>query len=116
MNNYDILIKVGDVWTPYNFEDIIIQFTTSSSNVKPNDIIYFYDSTWPKPKNVIWLFGDGAESNEINTTHTYKNEGTYSVALIVNYDVGSLSKTFVNSINVDNNNIDPVGPTFSVFD
>jgi PKD repeat protein len=116
MNNYDILIKIGDVWQPYSYDDIIIQFTESKTSVKPGEIIYFYNSTWPKPTGITWFFGDGGESNDFNPTWSYHNEGTYSIALIVTYDVGSKSKTFKNYINVDVNNIEPPSPTASIFD
>lgn len=107
MNNYDILIKIGDVWQPYNQDDIIIQFTESKTNVAPDEVVYLYDATWPKPKSVAWLFGDGTESDSFNPTWSCSVEGTYSVSLIVSYDVGSKSKTYKNYFNVDNKNIIP---------
>jgi PKD repeat protein len=110
----DILIRNGDVWQPYKKDDIIIQFTTSREAALPDEIIYFYDATWPQPKSVDWFFGDGSETNGCSCTHSYSNEGTYSIGMIINYDVGSVSKIFKDAINIDHNNIDPIGPTNSI--
>jgi len=114
MNNYEILIKKGDVWIPYSKEDVIIQITESKTAVLPDEVIYFYDDTWPKPTSVNWLFSDGTELDGSEITWSSSVEGTYSVSVIVNFEVGSKSKVYKSYINVDRKNITEIGePLFS---
>jgi len=48
-----------------------------------------------------WTFGDGESSAALNTSHTYKQEGKYSVTLKANYKNGCVGKqTKENFINV----------------
>lgn len=45
------------------------------------DATHFYISTYETIDAVIWDFGDGTTSTDIEAYHTYKNEGTYTVTL-----------------------------------
>ena len=51
-----------------------------------------------------WYFGDGHESYDQNPTHTYENEGTFDVTLIISGPLGSDTaiKTNYIAINCDN--------------
>jgi PKD repeat protein len=114
----DILIKKGDVWTPYESENVIVNFTSDKIRARVDDPVYFYDITYPKPSYWIWKFGDGFESELENPIHEYKQEGFYSVTLMVSYDSGSKFIVKKNYIEITND-IEPEpepGPTYSTTD
>ncbi len=47
-----------------------------------NDLsVKFNDSSWPRPDNYLWDFGDGTTSTESNPTHAYAEVGEYTVSL-----------------------------------
>ncbi|MBQ4476771.1 MAG: gliding motility-associated C-terminal domain-containing protein [Bacteroidales bacterium] len=58
-----------------------------------SEIDYDYD-------NIIWNFGDGTTYTGNATTHTYQNQGTYTVNMQVNSN-GSGCTSFSNSVNFD---------------
>jgi len=47
-----------------------------------------------------WDFGDGNTSSEQYPVHTYENEGTYQVSLVVTTDIGTESVPFVADIQI----------------
>ena len=47
-----------------------------------------------------WDFGDGNSSSEQYPVHTYENEGTYQVSLVVTTDIGTESVPFVADIQI----------------
>ena len=72
-----------------------------------NGEINFTDQSINGPSAWHWDFGDGDTSNLQNPTHTYLNEGTYTVTLTV-------TNNFGNNVVVRNNYIvfdKPAGPT-----
>ena len=52
-----------------------------------------------------WDFGDGNTSSEQYPVHTYVNEGTYQVSLVVTTDIGTESVPFVADIQIGTLNI-----------
>lgn len=73
----------------HNAEDTVIcniipkfEWVRDSLNCKK---IRFINQTAPTTINAhyIWKFGDGTSSNEYSPTHTYANEGVYTVCLVV---------------------------------
>jgi PKD repeat protein len=48
-------------------------------------------STGDQPLSYLWEFGDGNLRSEISPTHTYANEGTYTVRLTATNPVGTAS-------------------------
>ena len=57
-----------------------------------------------------WDFGDGNTSSEQYPVHTYENEGTYQVSLVVTTDIGTESVPFVadiqiGTLNMSDNNL-----------
>ena len=52
-----------------------------------------------------WDFGDGNISSEQYPVHTYENEGTYQVSLVVTTDIGTESVPFVADIQIGTLNI-----------
>ena len=52
-----------------------------------------------------WDFGDGNTSSEQYPVHTYENEGTYQVSLVVTTDIGTESVPFVADIQIGTLNI-----------
>lgn len=68
-------------------------FTNTSTGTNPNT-------------TYTWSFGDGGTSSLTNPNHTYANQGTYTVCLIINVNLGPgggfCTDTFCQSINVVN--------------
>lgn len=62
----------------------------------------FQDVSTPTPTAWSWDFGDGSTSTQQNPTHTYTQNGAYTVKLVVTTDCGvdSTSTTF-NNIGID---------------
>ena len=56
--------------------------------------------TTPTPRNYSWDFGDGTTDNTPNPTHTWANEGTYTVVLTV--DNGSCTSTYSTTVRLLN--------------
>ena len=52
-----------------------------------------------------WDFGDGNTSSEQYPVHTYENEGTYQVSLVVTTDIGTESVPYVADIQIGTLNI-----------
>ena len=61
-----------------------------------NDVITFTNLSTEQYFNVLWEFGDGNNSQEINPSHTYTKRGVYDVTLTVEFILGcsySITKT-----------------------
>lgn len=67
--------------------------------------VQFTDKSTGDISNRAWEFGDGETSTATNPSHTYQNEGTYTVKLTVSGSGGSDSEIKTNYIVVNNNNI-----------
>ncbi len=65
-----------------------VEFTASSRTVKEGESITFQPnlSGGFSPYSYQWDFGDGATSTEANPSHSYRNDGTYTVTLKVTDD------------------------------
>src|SRR5690606_26001555 len=55
---------------------------------RSNGIVQFTDESLDLPQTWFWEFGDGETSSDQNPTHTYANEGVYSVSLTVTNNMG----------------------------
>ncbi len=82
--------------------DFTSDFTTTCTGV-----INFLDQTTNSPTNWLWDFGDGTISTLQDPTHTFVNNGTYSVKLIATNTIGTDSLIQIDYITVDH----PSGPT-----
>jgi len=83
-------------------------FTGAPTSGAPPLTVSFTDSSTGSPAFWAWDFGDGASSTVQSPSHTYSNNGTYSVALTVNNGYGSHTLTRSNYITV----AQPPAPTF----
>ena len=45
----------------------------------------FNNTSAPTPASVIWYFGDGNTSTDLNATHLYTSAGNYSVKMVANF-------------------------------
>jgi len=63
--------------------------------------INFVDQTTNGANSWLWNFGDGNTSTAQNPTHTYQNDGVYTVVLTVSNNIGNNSITKTNYITVD---------------
>jgi hypothetical protein len=94
---YSVSMKVGD--NTYQRNDYIEvidlakpEVSVSSNLVKPGQPIDFsltFPPGSPKvtPTSTTWYFGDGSSSNQANTQHSYETTGTFSLKLLVTYQI-----------------------------
>jgi len=73
----------------------------ASDTISCGHDIQFTDLSTNGPLYWNWNFGDGSTSLAQNPTHTYLNNGTYSVKLVVSNAVGTDSITYTDLIVVD---------------
>ena len=78
----------------------IASFTTNDT-LSCSGEISFTDISFNQPNNWLWDFGDGNNSTLQNPTHTYLNEGIYTVTLFVSNGLGQDSITNVSLVTVD---------------
>ncbi|MFB6307151.1 MAG: M4 family metallopeptidase [Flavobacteriales bacterium] len=74
---------------------------TVSDTLTCNGKVTYKDLSINSPKEWFWDFGDGDTSNKQNPSHTYLNNGTYSVKLVVSDSNGSDSLTKTEYIHVN---------------
>ncbi len=77
-----------------------------SWNAGANGIVYFNNTSTTvsgPPPVYTWSFGDGTASNAVNPTHTYSNNGNYTVCLTITG--GGCTSTFCDTIQVLTANI-----------
>jgi PKD repeat protein len=77
--------------------DLNAQFSSSiRSGIAPLNVNFINSSTGPFT-SVIWNFGDGTTSTQINPSHQFTSDGTFAVELIVLDESGnqSSSRTFI---------------------
>ncbi|MBI1287692.1 MAG: PKD domain-containing protein [Flavobacteriales bacterium] len=81
----------------------------SSIQVTCNGEVSFTDQSINGATSWMWDFGDGNTSTDQNPSHTYQNEGTYTVSLTATNGFGSDAVSYNNLIVVDR----PDGPDAS---
>ncbi len=79
-------------------------FTASPRNGTAPLAVVFSDQSSNNPINWQWDFGDGDTSTEQNPSHTYSDEGTYTVTLTASNVFGSNTKTETDYIDVSSEN------------
>lgn len=67
-------------------------------------VIHFVDQTTNGAISWLWDFGDGNTSTQQSPTHTYQNDGVYTVKLVATNGIGSDSIIFNNYVTVDRPN------------
>jgi len=94
-NNFIIVNESG---TPpdANFEADITSGNTPLT-------VNFTDQSTNNPTTWQWNFGDGGTSTQPNPSHTYNNDGTYTVTLAVSNQYGADTKIKTAYITVNNN-------------
>lgn len=78
----------------------IVNFVASETS-SCSGTITFTDQSNPLPTAWLWDFGDGTTSTQQNPTHTYANDGNYTVTLTSTNNYGSNSLIKSQYINVD---------------
>ncbi len=69
--------------------DLSVSFTTNSPSACTNRPVEFTNlSTYSPGATIIWDFGDGNTSTQIQPNHTYSNTGEYDVTLSINNPTG----------------------------
>jgi gliding motility-associated-like protein len=63
------------------------------ATIKFNNLSTPIDETY----EIIWDFGDGGQSTEINPTHTYEDEGVYSLRIAITSPIGCFIEDEFNS-------------------
>ncbi|MDA3912209.1 MAG: FISUMP domain-containing protein [Bacteroidales bacterium] len=64
-------------------------FNANQTEISLGESVQFTDISTNNPTDWQWDFGDGNTSTEQNPSHTYENEGTYTVSLTVSNAIGS---------------------------
>jgi PKD repeat protein/Zn-dependent protease len=85
-------------------------YTTTRSGSAPLRVSFFDLSEGTLPLRFLWDFGDGTTSTEQNPTHTFTQNGRYTVKITVTNSYGQDSKTIPDYITVG----DPPKADFSV--
>jgi len=87
--------------------DLIIVNTTPTVGFvsTSNNLVVDFDNTSSNATSYAWNFGDNMTSNEIDPSHTYASDGTYTVTLSATNECGTITSTetvFVSSLPVPN--------------
>ncbi|CAN5717415.1 hypothetical protein BH10BAC3_BH10BAC3_17320 [soil metagenome] len=83
-------ITIGSVQSVFNVAD----------SVCTNQKLFFDNISNPIPSRVLWNFGDGSSSEDLNAIHQYTTPGNYIVTM--NADFGSCSGVFTKIVTVTN--------------
>lgn len=86
------------------FEANVTETCTGEINFTDNST--FYPTEW------LWLFGDGSSSTEENPTHSYSENGVYTVTLTVSNEAGTDDEVITSYIVVNKPDA-PVGMDFT---
>ena len=78
----------------------IANFSASSTAGQPPLTVNFTDESTGDITEWLWDFGDGETGAEQNPSHTYQNDGTYTVSLTVTGPGGSDTETKTGYINI----------------
>lgn len=74
---------------------------SASTTLTCSGQVNFYDESMNCPDTWSWNFGDGTTSNDQNPSHTYTQEGSYTVSLVVTNSNGSDTETKLTHVVVD---------------
>ncbi|WP_333696365.1 PKD domain-containing protein [Flavobacterium sp.] len=84
--NYNVNVETPVIGNPNITTESFGYLTYGIYSV--NDPIQFYGNVTGDYLNVVWDFGDGTFSNELNPVHTYELEREYIVTMTVTYPFG----------------------------
>jgi hypothetical protein len=87
-------------------ENITASFLVPSV-VNRGDLVHFAMLTEPAPTNVLWYFGDGGTSTQVNPSYTYYRTGDFNPMLVVSNGVCSDTLTKVITIRDGRTATDP---------
>lgn len=73
-------------------------FVGTPTSGPPGTTVQFTDQSTGNPNSWQWDFGDGGTSNTQNPSHTYNNQGTYTVSLTVSDGSSNDTETRTNYI------------------
>lgn len=91
--SYDVTLIVSnsagsDTTTLTNF--VVVNGPPSAGfTVSTNVFVANFTNTTPNGTSYSWNFGDGGTSNQVNPSHTYSADGTYSVTLTATNNCGT---------------------------
>ena len=95
----------GPVWIFTTTDVPIADFTATPTNGSAPLTVNFTDQSTNNPTEWQWDFGDGGTAHLPNFSHTYTNEGTYTVTLTATNEFGSDVVTKTNYIAVSGGTI-----------
>jgi len=94
-------VTMNDLITVETAASPVASFTANStSGITPLSVL-FNDTSTNNPTSWTWSFGDGDEAYTQNTTHSYTEEGTYTVTLTAANSGGSTTVTQSEYITVE---------------
>ena len=92
--------SVASTSVTYNAASVSNLIADVTSGCEPLKV-RFTDLTTPQSTSIIWNFGDGTTSNQLDTvTHVYSDTGSYNVSISTNSNGCSSEITFINYITV----------------
>lgn len=94
------------------FPDAVNFSADVTSGAVPLTVQFTDQSTIADPTGRLWEFGDGQTSGAQHPSHTYTQEGSYTVKLTVTSSAGSFSEEKVGYINVSAPSVDIQNPSF----
>jgi len=97
------LVAIGDTCTHESNKTVIVTENTPPTaqfiyNYLGNGMVQFFNMS-QNASAFQWDFGDGNTSTDINPTHTYTSNGTYTITLIVSNPCG-FTDTFTQTITI----------------
>lgn len=71
---------------------LTVEFTADPRSVKTGRVVWFFPNVSGgfEPYSYEWDFGDGSTSTDVQPSHSYKSDGTYTVKLKVTDDRGNM--------------------------
>jgi PKD repeat protein len=103
------LVNGDSIQTDFQMNEVLeVDFVADIQNISTAPFtVQFTDHTSMNPTSWTWDFGDGTTSDEQNPSHTYENNGTFTVTLTAkNNNDETNTKTRINYISIGVNSIE----------
>jgi len=91
----------------FNWNVVILH---SGVHIVNSNINFSFAAPGATPASVLWNFGDGNNSQQINPVHAYQNPGTYVVTLSLFDSVNSCYRTIYDSVIITTTSVENVLP------
>ncbi|MFY0625219.1 MAG: PKD domain-containing protein [Reichenbachiella sp.] len=104
-----LMVTSAVMLTSCDEDDIIPTDATAGFTFVATELDVVFTNTSVDAEVYAWDFGDGSTpSTDTNPTHTYAEDGSYTVTLIATGELGSIPDTHTETVNVARNIVHPV--------